>query len=92
MSSDARFTILITVLLAVLSGVAALLRYIIKGAYRWARTEERLEELMQSVKQLVLDKDTVHKEIIVTMREDRSATDRRLRWLEETVWTGGRKP
>ena len=33
-------------------------------------------------------KDRVHEEMYKTMREDRAATDRRLRWLEERVWKG----
>lgn len=53
---------------------------------KWTRAEARLESLADDMRELVADKDKTHAEIITTMREDRAATDKRLRWLEENVW------
>lgn len=60
-----------------------LLIYLIKGANRWGRTEQKLENLIEGVRKLVEDKDKIHHEILETMRNDREATDRRLRFMEE---------
>lgn len=77
MSNDTWYIILVTVLLALLSGVGVMIRYLFIGAMRWARTEQQLEELVKDVKQLVQDKDHVHEQF-----------DRRMRWLEENLWKG----
>jgi hypothetical protein len=53
---------------------------------KWTRAEERLMELAKDMGELVKDKDKVHAEMLAQMREDRSVTDRRLRWLEENLW------
>lgn len=55
----------------------------IRGAIKWTRTEDRLGELVRDVRELVESKDRVHTEMYAQMREDRAATDRRLRYLEE---------
>lgn len=36
--------------------------------------------------------EKAHTEMYRTMREDRAVTDKRLRWLEENLWRGGRRP
>jgi hypothetical protein len=59
---------------------------------RWTRTEDRLDTLIDDVKELVEAKEKVHAEMYRTMREDRAATDRRLRWLEENLWATPRTP
>lgn len=41
------------------------------------------------MRQLVENKDRIHAEMLGQMREDRQATDRRLRWLEEYLWRRG---
>jgi hypothetical protein len=48
--------------------------------------EQNQINLIEDVKKLVQDKDKVHAEMLSQMREDRMATDRRLRWLEEHLW------
>ena len=56
---------------------------LIRGAIKWTRTEDRLCELVKDVRELVDSKERVHSEMYAQMREDRAATDRRLRFLEE---------
>ena len=60
---------------------------------KWTRTEDRLDAVATAVEKLVEDKDKIHQEMFAQMREDRNATNTRLRWLEENVWKsrgGGR--
>lgn len=79
-----------TLILSVISIVVIpIIVLLVRGAVKWTRVESKLESLVSSVDKLVKDKDTVHNEIIVQMRDDRKATDRRLRWLEEHLWRGG---
>ena len=59
---------------------------------KWTKVESKLEELIHNMETLVKDKDRTHQEIATTMREDRDATNRRLRWLEENVWRKRREP
>jgi hypothetical protein len=68
-----------------------LLVLIVRGAMKWTRVEASLERLVGDVNKLVIDKDKVHNEMLTTMREDRNATDQRLRWLEVNVWQTTRK-
>lgn len=60
--------------------------FLIRGAIKWTRVEDRLTEIAKDLNEIVADKDKVHTEMLTQMREDRAATDRRLRWLEETRW------
>ena len=57
-----------------------------RGIVKWTRTEDKLDELVRSVSQLVKDKDQTHDLMLKQMADDRRATDGRLRWLEEYVW------
>lgn len=50
------------------------------------RLTVRFTQLTDRVAGLAEDKERVHQEMYRTMRDDRAATDRRLRWLEETLW------
>lgn len=56
---------------------------------KWTRVEDSLKNLIDDVQQLVESKDKVHEAIYRSMSDDRKATDRRLRWLEEYVWKKG---
>lgn len=58
---------------------------------RWTRTEGDMGKLIRDVEKLVADRERIIGEIHVTMREDRAATDRRLRWLEENLWRNARR-
>ena len=86
MTADTWATLAMALGLALLSALVSIVVYIIKGVARWARTEERLEELITDVKELVKDKDQAHRLIMDTLKDDREATNRRLRWLEEHLW------
>lgn len=72
--------------------------FMIRGAIKWTRVEDKLEQLIARVDTIVADKDKIHSELVATMRDDRrmvadqmrmdrDATDKRLRWLEEHLWT-----
>lgn len=86
MTADQRFTILILAISLVFTIMVAVLGAIIRVTQKWTRTEDKLNGLIEDVKELIKDKDKTHTDIIATMRDDRAATDRRLRWLEETLW------
>lgn len=60
--------------------------FLIRGAIKWTRVESKLDNVVSELREIVNDKDKVHLEIYAQMREDRAATDRRLRWLEEHLW------
>lgn len=60
--------------------------FVVRSTSRWTRMEGNLSSLTKDVRDLMVDKDRVHAAMFDTMREDRSVTDRRLRWLEENVW------
>ena len=82
----------------ILSIIAVLLIPLIRLVYKAGQNQQRIEDkqvnLVESMEKqnagmqkLIADKDAVHREIMQTIREDRAATDKRLRWLEENVWT-----
>ncbi len=56
---------------------------LVRGAIKWTRTEDKLSQLVDDVRQLMQDKDRVHAEMLAQMRLDRDATDKRLRFIEE---------
>ena len=56
---------------------------------RWIRVEARMSEFTDDLRELVVSKDKMQGEMLQQMREDRAATDRRLRWLEENLWKFG---
>lgn len=67
-----------------------LLIALIRGIVKWTRVEDKLDELVKDMSQLIKDKDATHEAMLRQMTDDRSATDRRLRWLEENLWKGRR--
>lgn len=88
MTTDQRLTLLVTFIgILVIPSIVLSARAIVK----WTKVEMRLDSLVTDVRKLVEDKDKVHREMITQMREDRSVTDRRLRWLEEHIWSRGQK-
>lgn len=58
----------------------------IRGAIKWTRVETKLDAIVEDMKDLVKDKDKVHLLLMEQMKEDRKATDTRLRWLEMHLW------
>lgn len=69
------------------TGLAATLRYLIKSVRHQTQIEDKLDNAINDIAQLVIDKDRVHTAIYEQMRIDREATDKRLRYLEE-FWIG----
>lgn len=67
-----------------------LLIALIRGIVKWTRVEDKLDELVKDMSQLIKDKDATHEAMLKQMTDDRRATDRRLRWLEENLWKGRR--
>lgn len=61
---------------------------VVRAAIRWKGVEDRMNSVANDLGDIVRDKDRIHAEMIAQMREDRKATDRRLRWLEENLWSG----
>lgn len=53
---------------------------------KWTRVEVKLDSVVDKVAEIIRDKDKVHQEMLAQMREDRAATNTRLRWLEEHLW------
>lgn len=81
------------VLVAALGLGAGALGLVVRLTLRWGRIESDLRHLAGDMAEIVRDKDRVHAEIVAAMRDDRAATDRRLRWLEEHLWRrSGRGP
>lgn len=70
--------------------VIPLLILLFRIAIKWKGLEDRLNNVVQDLGDIVKDKDKIHSEMLAQMREDRKATDRRLRWLEENLWSGRR--
>lgn len=85
------YQIFVTIALSTL-GVLILpaLGFLIRITVKWTRVEDKLDHVVSDMRQLVQDKDKVHLEIIKQMIDDRKATDRRLRWLEENIWNRGK--
>ena len=63
--------------------IVPILVLLIRGAIKWTRTEDKLGTLIDTMKELIIDKDKVHSEMLAQMRIDREATDKRLRFIEE---------
>lgn len=89
MSTDQRFAIIISLLSLVFVVMSAFLALLVKLVRRWTQTEDNLNNLVDDVKELVIDKEKTHSEMLATMREDRDAINKRLRWLEENLWKSG---
>lgn len=68
---------------------SAFVGILIRTVRRNTRADDKLDSLVESVRQLVADKEKVHTAILEQMRYDRDATDRRLRFMEEWFMKGG---
>jgi hypothetical protein len=88
MTTEARFTILISAMSLIFVIMVALLGAVVRVTSKWTRTEDKLDVVLKSIERLIQDKDKTHAEMVSTMRDDRHNADRRLRWLEETLWKG----
>jgi hypothetical protein len=50
------------------------------------KTGDQINGIEKDLRELVEHKEKDHADIYVQMREDRNATNIRLRWLEENLW------
>jgi len=83
----------ITLILGTITGLLIpMIVFLVRGAVKWTRVEAKLDHAIDNLTHIAEDKDRVHNEIYAQMREDRKATDRRLRWLEEYLWKRGQGP
>ena len=86
-------TVYVTIVLTIIGVIVIpVLAVIFRAAVRWKGIEDKLEGITDDLKSLVHDKDRVHTEIATQMREDRLATNQRLRWLEENLWNRHDRP
>lgn len=77
----------LTIALSILSVILIpLLVVLVRVVQKATRLEVNQEQISASLVSLVQDKDKVHAAMLNQMRDDRRATDQRLRWLEEHVW------
>jgi hypothetical protein len=51
--------------------------------------EDKIEEVANDLKEIIESKKQDHSAMLNQMTEDRKATDKRLRYLEEKVWRKG---
>lgn len=68
-----------------------LLSRALRQATRGGERDAQLTRLITDVDKLVQDKDRAHDLLARQMADDRAATDRRLRWLEEHLWMTSRQ-
>lgn len=59
---------------------------LMRAMIKWSRVETKLDHVVGRLDEIVRDKDKVHTEIVEQMKEDRSATNARLTWLERNLW------
>lgn len=60
-----------------------------RGAIKWTHVEDKLGTLVDDMRELIVDKEKTHRELLEQMRMDRDATDRRLRFMEEWFISSG---
>jgi hypothetical protein len=70
-----------------------LLAMTIRGSIKWTRVEAKIDNVFDDVKGLILNnekarerEEKVHLLMMEDIRQDRAATNVRLRWLEENLW------
>lgn len=83
MTADQRLTLILSFISVI--GAPSLI-FSLRVMAKWTRVESRLEEMVRNTQRLVEDKDRAHQVIQTQIHDDRAATDRRLRWLEERLW------
>lgn len=59
------------------------LTILIRGTVKWVRIESKVDYLAENLRAILHDDIKIHAELADQMREDRRATNERLRWLEE---------
>lgn len=86
LSTDARFSILTTLLVFVSGLMVTLITYIVRFASRMARTEEKVSQLVDDITKLVGSKEKDHERLAQGLSKINESTDKRLRYLEENFW------
>lgn len=69
-----------------LAVVSAMLRAALRITAEDATQRAQIIQLGKDMAELVSDSERARSEILTQLTNDRAATDRRLRWLEEHVW------
>lgn len=59
---------------------------LVRFTVKFTRAEAKLNNVADKMVEHITGEATLHAEIAVQMREDRKATDERLRWLERNLW------
>jgi Na+-transporting methylmalonyl-CoA/oxaloacetate decarboxylase gamma subunit len=68
---------------------AAAIGLLIRVVRIMTKHEDKIEEVANDLKEIVESKKQDHAAMIRQMTEDRNATNKRLRYLEEKVWKKG---
>ena len=77
---------IVALMALVFTVMVAVLGVLVRVIVKWTRIEDKLTTVSEDLQDLVKDKDKVHKEMLDQMREDRNATNKRLTYLERSVW------
>jgi hypothetical protein len=73
-----------TTVIAVVAGIGIpMLSFLIIISVRWGTLNATIASINKQLLNIVKEKDEMHQQIVQQMGEDRKATDRRLRFLEE---------
>jgi hypothetical protein len=91
MNTDVWLPIIIAALSLGFTALAATLGVIVRTVRHQTTVEDKLDNVIKDVEDLVADKDKVHTAIFTQMQVDRDATDKRLRYLEEFWISIGRQ-
>jgi hypothetical protein len=59
------------------------LTILFRGTAKWVRIESKVDYLAENLRAILHDDIKIHQDLSDQMREDRRATNQRLRWLEE---------
>lgn len=60
---------------------------LVRAIVKWTRIQVTMEQLAEDIKEHITDSKHAHEEMYREMRDDRAATNKRLRFLEENFWT-----
>lgn len=87
MTPDQRFTLIISGLGLLFTIMCVILGVALRAAIKFTRSEDKIADVAEDVKALVADKERAHMQLWSEMKDQNNATDRRLRWLEEHLWS-----
>jgi hypothetical protein len=84
-SQDILYIVISAISVIFIPLLAWVMRLLIRGTQKWTNTENAVAGLVEEMKKLVADKDRTHAAMLEQMKEDRTATNRRLEFLER-LW------